>query len=74
MSRKEIIDEIKKLSAEERLQLLKEIEETILKVERGKKHRNLTELAGLGKEIWQGVDVEQYIRNERAWDRDSLRK
>lgn len=74
MSRKEIMNEIKKLSSEERVQLLKEIEESILKVEQKKKHRSLTELAGLGKEIWQGVDVEQYIRNERTWERDSLRK
>ncbi len=74
MSRKEIINEIIKLSPAERLQLLKEIETTVLKVEQKKKHRSLTELAGLGKEIWQGIDIEQYIRNERTWHRDPLRK
>jgi hypothetical protein len=29
------------------------------------KHR-ITELAGLGKEIWEGVDVEEYIRQSRG--------
>jgi hypothetical protein len=24
------------------------------------------ELRGLGKEIWQGIDTTEYIRNERA--------
>ena len=31
---------------------------------RGKK-RNILELAGLGKEIWEGVDPDRYIREER---------
>lgn len=28
----------------------------------------LTELSGLGSEIWKNVDIDQYIRNERQWD------
>ena len=58
MSRKEIINEIQKLSTAEKIQLLKEIEETVLKVDGKKNHRNLTELAGLGKGIWQGIDID----------------
>ena len=33
-----------------------------------KKH-SILELKGLGREVWQGVDVEKYIQEERAsWD------
>jgi hypothetical protein len=32
--------------------------------------RSVMELEGLGKEIWQDVDVDEYIKQERAsWDR-----
>ena len=29
-------------------------------------HRSLLELQGLGKEIWQGLDVDEYLRRERS--------
>jgi hypothetical protein len=29
-------------------------------------HRSLLELQGLGKDVWQGVDVEKYLRGERS--------
>ena len=35
----------------------------------GGKARSLLELEGLGQEIWQGVDVDEYLRRERSsWD------
>ena len=35
---------------------------------RPKKH-SIKELRGLGKEIWQGIDVKKYIEEERnSWD------
>ena len=34
-----------------------------------RKRGRLSELKGLGKEIWEGIDVDQYIREERdSWD------
>ena len=34
------------------------------------KERSIMELAGLGKEIWKGEDIENYIKEERnSWDR-----
>jgi hypothetical protein len=36
----------------------------------GVKTHSILELQGLGKEIWQGIDVEEYIRREReSWER-----
>ena len=34
------------------------------------KKRQLSELKGLGKELWQKVDVEKYLNEERnSWER-----
>ncbi len=30
------------------------------------KPRSLLELEGLGQEVWQGVDVDEYLRRERS--------
>jgi hypothetical protein len=31
-----------------------------------KPRRSLLELQGLGKDVWQGVDVDEYLRRERS--------
>lgn len=37
--------------------------------ELGRRPRSLMELEGLGQEVWQGLDVDDYIRQERSsWD------
>jgi len=37
-----------------------------------KKH-SLTELCGLGAEVWRGIDAQEYVREERAsWDRELI--
>jgi hypothetical protein len=36
----------------------------------GVKTHSIGELQGLGKDIWQGIDVDDYLRKERAsWER-----
>ncbi len=32
------------------------------------KVHQLTELHGLGAEIWKGIDIDGYVKNERQWD------
>lgn len=35
----------------------------------GKERRSITELEGLGKEIWKEVDPDEYVARERdSWD------
>jgi hypothetical protein len=35
---------------------------------KGRQH-NILELRGLGKEIWEGIDPDEYVRKERdSWD------
>ncbi|MBY0432797.1 MAG: hypothetical protein K2U26_01675 [Cyclobacteriaceae bacterium] len=66
MSREQILKEFQKLPEKEREILLRDLEKS---VQRGsKKNRSLLELAGLGKEIWKGVNPDEYVRNlRREW-------
>lgn len=53
------------LNEQEREKLLKELSQLVHhQKESGK--RNISELRGLGKEIWQGMDAQTYIDKERA--------
>ena len=61
---------IDNLEPEQQLSLV-ELLSARLKKQRGRetgKH-NITELEGLGEEIWKKTDVPEYLRNERnSWD------
>jgi hypothetical protein len=61
------------LPLEEQLQLLEELVTFIRHgIQTPRKH-SITELRGLGKDTWEGIDVEKYINDERnSWDRQFL--
>jgi predicted nucleic acid-binding OB-fold protein len=66
----EIMEQAKTLSLQERKELVKQLVDTLDVAEpvRPRQHR-LSELRGLGKEIWEGIDAQEYVdqlRNE--WD------
>jgi hypothetical protein len=67
----EIMERAKSLSREERKTLVKLLVDTLdvpAISTSGKKH-SILELAGLGEEIWEGFDVEEYINQLRSeWD------
>jgi hypothetical protein len=56
----ELDDHTKKLLMDEILQMINKNTE--------KRRRNLTDLKGLGKELWKNINVENYIQTERQWD------
>ncbi|MEX2410474.1 MAG: hypothetical protein WD607_03725 [Candidatus Paceibacterota bacterium] len=61
---------IDKLEPEQQLSLVKLLSAK-LKKQLGRKSgkRKVTELDGLGAEVWNNVDVQEYIRKERSsWD------
>lgn len=62
---------IKPLSQEERLRLLAKMAEELAngkKTERPKK-RSIMELHGLGAEIWEGIDPDEYVNELRnEWE------
>ncbi|MCL2072396.1 MAG: hypothetical protein FWH18_00585 [Marinilabiliaceae bacterium] len=68
VDRQNILRGIDELGYKDKLFLLSYIAKNLQK-SGFKTHHQLTELKGLGKEIWQKCDVENYVQNERAsWD------
>lgn len=72
MTIQEMIQEARTLSVEERKQLIKALTEMDIldepQTEKPKK-RNIMEFLGLGAEIWEGVDAQEYVNQLRSeWD------
>lgn len=56
------------LSAEEQARLAEELAESVGS-QNGVKRHSILELDGLGKEIWQSINVDAYLAEERdSWD------
>ena len=53
------------LSPDDQRRLAKELAERVDRHERTGKKRSIMELEGLGKEIWQGIDAQEYVNQER---------
>lgn len=59
---------VEALTPMEQLRLMSELAAS-LSAELDPQPRSLMELEGLGREVWQGVDVDEYLRQERSsWD------
>ncbi len=65
----EFFKQVRQLTPDEQQDLVEEmIAMSHLQPPRKPKH-SIMELEGLGKEIWEGVDPQQYIEDERnSWD------
>jgi hypothetical protein len=62
--------QIKPLPRAVRLQLLARIAQDLAVVEEERSERSIMELHGLGADIWQGIDAQQYVNELRdEWDR-----
>lgn len=60
--------QIRELPTQARLQLLALIAQDLATPASNKSSR-LTDLKGLGKEVWQGIDAQEYINQLRSeWD------
>jgi hypothetical protein len=66
----EILQQAKKLSAQERKVLVKLLVDALDVPEVvPRQQRRLSELRGLGKEIWEGTDAQEYVLQLRSeWD------
>jgi hypothetical protein len=61
----ELIQAAKRLTPEERARLILALTQTA--AEPG---HEITELQGLGKEVWNGIDAQEYINAERdSWEK-----
>ena len=62
--------QIKPLPRAARLQLLARIAQDLAVSDEPQRDRSIMELHGLGAEIWQGIDAQQYVNELRdEWDR-----
>lgn len=69
----EIMEQAKTLTAQERKELVKWLVDTLdipnsTAPDRGK--HSILELAGLGAEVWKGIDAQEYVDQLRSeWDK-----
>jgi hypothetical protein len=54
------------LSPEEQLRLIEELKVRASEGVAPEPQHSIMELCGLGKEIWEGIDAQEYVNNERA--------
>jgi hypothetical protein len=67
----EILQQARALSAEERKELVKLLVDSleVRDVDAQPKRHSILELAGLGKDIWEGIDAQEYVDQLRSeWD------
>ena len=64
----EVLEQARALSPQERIELAKLLID-LLGVDTSSPQRRLSELRGLGKEIWQDIDAQEYVNQMRdEWD------
>jgi hypothetical protein len=57
------------LSPEDRRRLLEELTTRAAKDASAEPRHSILALRGLGAEIWEGIDAQEYVKHERAsWD------
>jgi hypothetical protein len=54
------------LSREEQLRLIAELTAQATQGPTAELEHSIMELCGLGKEIWEGIDAQEYVNQERA--------
>lgn len=65
----EIMRQVEKLSTRDQLEILDDLVRRAAQREPPSGTRSILELEGLGKEIWDGIDAQEYVRSEReSWN------
>jgi len=62
----EVLSRVQRLTPADQLRLLEELAMLVRRWTVTRTRRSILELQGLGKEIWQGIDAQEYIDRERA--------
>jgi hypothetical protein len=62
----EVLSRIQRLTPADQLRLLEELAVLVRRQVTSRAQRSILELQGLGKEIWQDIDAQEYIDRERA--------
>jgi hypothetical protein len=66
----DVLRRVQRLSPDDQLRLLEDVASLVRRQATTQaRRRSILELRGLGKEIWQDIDAQDYIDQERAsWD------
>ena len=63
----DVLRRIQRLSPDDQLRLLEDVASLVRReVTSQARRRSILELRGLGREIWQEIDAQRYINEERA--------
>ena len=62
----EIFSRFRKLSSDEQTNLLEHLKAAVQENQPSNGRRSILELRGLGKEIWKGLDAQDYVGRERS--------
>jgi len=62
----EVLSRIQRLTPAHQLRLLEELAALVRRQVTTRARRSILELQGLGKEIWQDIDAQEYVDRERA--------
>lgn len=64
---RDVLRRVQRLSPDDQLRLLEDVAGLVRRqVTARARRRSILELQGLGKEIWQDIDAQDYIDQERA--------
>jgi len=65
----EILSQAEDLSPDDQLRLVEQLAGKLRRRMSSGKTRSITELEGLGQEIWHGIDAQEYVDAERnSWN------
>ncbi|MDZ8056473.1 MAG: hypothetical protein RMX68_031795 [Aulosira sp. ZfuVER01] len=70
-SYQEVLHQAQSLTPEEQIRLIEDLSRLIRQqmTMKSKPKRSILELRGLGKEIWNGIDAQEYVNEERdSWN------
>ncbi len=65
----QIVSEIERLNYHDKINIMARIVQLLKKEEESSQTLTVIQLKGLGKEVWQGMDVVNYVEEERrSWE------
>lgn len=65
----EVLSQARSLTPDEQLRLIEDLISIVRHRVTPKPKRSILELEGLGKEIWNGIDAQEYVNQERdSWN------
>ena len=62
----DIRNQVETLTPDEQLRLLEDLAVLVRRRMAPTPKRSIMELEGLGKDLWQGIDAQEYVNQERA--------